>query len=465
MAAAARSLQRILPRNCSHLKSCISVFNHPKRFFSIRTELHSKHPPFGILFDIDGVIVRGKRILNEAVEAFQKLSDGEGHLRVPVVFVTNAGNKLRQNKAKQLTEWLGIKIHPDQVVMSHSPLKMFPQFHDKHVLVSGQGPIKEIAKGLGFTRVTTVEEVRDMFPHLDMVDHQRRVPAPNANIEIFLPRIEAVVLFGEPVRWETNLQLILDMLITNGQLNHTPDHVPYPNMPVLGCNVDLMWMSEAHLPRLGHGSFMVCLESLYKKITGRDLLYTVLTGKPSQITYHCAENVLSQQARAMGCQGPLRTLYAIGDNPMTDIYGANLYNQYLTAKAAKGLQKPGSRQPAAIRQGVVMSDPHDDIHIETSAQVDVSDHPVHEIDDHVCESEALMTDNFDDGYPVTMESVLVYTGLHSKPGEVGQMDEAHLELDHGHRDFEFNKALIQPTITAQHVRDAVDIIFDREGFK
>ena len=38
------------------------------------------------------------------------------------------------------------QIHPDQVVMSHSPLKMFPQFHDKHVLVSGQGPIKVMAK-------------------------------------------------------------------------------------------------------------------------------------------------------------------------------------------------------------------------------------------------------------------------------------------------------------------------------
>jgi hypothetical protein len=45
------------------------------------------------------------------------------------------------------------------------------------------------------------------------------------------------------------------------------------------------------------------------------------------------------------------------------------------------------------------------------------------------------------------------------------VDESHLELDHGHRDFEYNKALIKPTITAQHVLDAVDIIFDRENFK
>ena len=65
---------------------------------------------FGVLFDIDGVIVRGKRVLSEAIDAFQKLSDGQGQLRVPAVFVTNAGNNLRQTKAKQLSGWLGLKV-------------------------------------------------------------------------------------------------------------------------------------------------------------------------------------------------------------------------------------------------------------------------------------------------------------------------------------------------------------------
>ncbi|XP_033647452.1 haloacid dehalogenase-like hydrolase domain-containing 5 [Asterias rubens] len=463
--AAKRCIQTLLQRNCSQLRRHFSVFNNRRQSFNVHNAEFGQSPQFGILFDIDGVLVRGKRVLNEAVEAFQKLSDGEGHLRVPAVFVTNAGNKLRQAKAKQLTEWLGVKIHPDQVVMSHSPLKMFPQFHDNHVLVSGQGPIKEIAKYLGFTKVTSVEDVRDMFPHLDMVDHQRRAPAGNPNVDIFLPKIEAVVLFGEPVRWETNLQLILDVLITNGQLNQTLDHVPYPNIPVLGCNVDLMWMSEAPRPRLGHGSFMVCLESLYKKITGRDLLYTVLTGKPSQITYHCAENVLSQQAQAMGCTAPLRTLYAIGDNPMTDIYGANLYNQYLMAKSNSRLKVPGHRHTATIRQGVAMSDSHHPIpDIDTNGE-DSGHHTINELNSHVCEGEVKMNDIVDDGCSVCMESVLVYTGVHSKPNEVGLLNETTLELDHGHRDFEYNKALIKPSITTQNVLEAIDVIFDREGFK
>ena len=65
-------------------------------------------------------------------------------------------------------------MEPEQVVMSHSPLQMFRQFMDKHVLVSGQGPTLEIAKGLGFTKVSTIDDLRDAFPKLDMVDERHQ---------------------------------------------------------------------------------------------------------------------------------------------------------------------------------------------------------------------------------------------------------------------------------------------------
>lgn len=65
---------------------------------------------FGFLFDIDGVIVRGKRLLPSARAAFELLIDRHGHFQVPTLFVTNAGNSLRQQKAEQLSEWLKIKV-------------------------------------------------------------------------------------------------------------------------------------------------------------------------------------------------------------------------------------------------------------------------------------------------------------------------------------------------------------------
>ena len=36
-------------------------------------------------------------------------------LKVPTIFVTNAGNSLRQEKADKLSEWLDIPISEDQV--------------------------------------------------------------------------------------------------------------------------------------------------------------------------------------------------------------------------------------------------------------------------------------------------------------------------------------------------------------
>ena len=62
-------------------------------------------------------------------------------------------------------------------MMAHSPLRMFRNFHDKRVLVSGQGPVADIARNLGFTKVTTLDELRAAFPVLDAVDHTRRVSA------------------------------------------------------------------------------------------------------------------------------------------------------------------------------------------------------------------------------------------------------------------------------------------------
>ena len=52
-------------------------------------------PSFGVLFDIDGVICRGSRVLPQAQTAFKYLTNEKGKFKVPTVFVTNAGNSLR----------------------------------------------------------------------------------------------------------------------------------------------------------------------------------------------------------------------------------------------------------------------------------------------------------------------------------------------------------------------------------
>uniref|UniRef100_A0A668VR70 Uncharacterized protein n=1 Tax=Oreochromis aureus TaxID=47969 RepID=A0A668VR70_OREAU len=376
-------------------------------------------PRFGLLFDIDGVLVRGRMPIPAATKAFEKLVNSQGQFVVPVVFVTNAGNCLRQTKADQLSHILGVPVN--QVIMSHSPLRMFKKFHDKCVLVSGQGPVLEIAKNVGFKNVISIDMLRESYPLLDMVDHNRRPKLP-------------------PIRWETNLQLIVDILLTNGNLSssHQPQNTPH--LPLLACNMDLMWMAEAHSPRFGHGTFLVCLENIYKKITGKDLKYEALMGKPSELTYHFAEYLIRSQAMQRQWELPITSLYAIGDNLMTDIYGANLYNRYLEERVAR-------KNPKAVAKMVAATG-------STTAV------PREEEIDSLWESELALPS------ATSCKSVLVCTGVYNPNAEVPS-DANHCIKEtvfHGHRDFIFDPGLVEPGHIVQDVAEAVDLIFEQEKF-
>ena len=69
---------------------------------------------------------------------------------------------------------------------------------------------------------------------------------------------------GEPKRWEQSLQLLLDVLRTDGKPDEVPATFPEEHIPVVACNMDLQFMERAAMPRFGHGAFLLCLEALYK---------------------------------------------------------------------------------------------------------------------------------------------------------------------------------------------------------
>ncbi|XP_061147254.1 haloacid dehalogenase-like hydrolase domain-containing 5 isoform X5 [Syngnathus typhle] len=283
-----------------------------------------------------------------------------------------------------------------------SPLQTLTNFHDKCVLVSGQGPITDIAHSLGFKKVVSMDQLREQYPLLDMVDHSR-MPRADSEVAHKFPQIEAVLLFGEPVRWETNLQLLVDVLLTNGRPSAAYDWSP-AQLPVLACNMDLLWMAEAPSPRFGHGMFLLCLESAYKKLTGRELSYRALLGKPSLLTYRFAEHALMRR----NCHHKVQTIYAVGDNPMTDVYGANLYNRYLSeqhsAAAETAAREPGEGELA---------------------------------------------------FAARCRSVLVCTGVY-KPAPARE----NIFL-HGHRDMSAEAGLLEPAYVLEDVEAAVDLVLCR----
>ena len=64
--------------------------------------------------------------------------------------------------------------------------------------------------------------------------------------------------------------------------------------------------------RFAHGTFLHCLESVFEKLSGQQLTYTALMGKPSEITYTYAERLVMRQAAEMRLKTPITRLYAIG---------------------------------------------------------------------------------------------------------------------------------------------------------
>ncbi|NWI50326.1 HDHD5 hydrolase, partial [Calyptomena viridis] len=358
--------------------------------------------------------------------------DGSGRLRVPVVFLTNAGNCLRSAKAQELSQALGLQVSPEQVILSHSPLQLFSQFHQKCMLVTGQGPVEENAHNLGFKHVVTIEALRKAYPLLDMVDLSRRPKEPPPPTTGF-PTIEGVILFGEPVRWETSLQLITDVLLSNGNPGAELQDVPYPHLPVLACNMDLLWMAEAKMPsRFGHGTFLLCLENIYKKVTGRELKYEALIGKPSRITYFYAEYLIKQQAEKQGWKAPIRRLYAVGDNPMSDVYGANLYNNYLSAQQ--------NQVQAGVKRSPQAASPQTKDYLELRKDCNNS--------------------------VESCKSILVCTGVYRHNDSVpSKTEQCTTEtVFHGHRDFCFDPSLVEASYIVQDVDDAVQLAFKKENW-
>ncbi|VDK45023.1 unnamed protein product [Taenia asiatica] len=395
--------------------------------------LKQKEPNFGLLFDIDGVLLRGTTPIPEALLAMDLLKGRNGKLRVPIAFVTNAcGNA--QAKVDQLSSIFNIDLQPEQVIFAPSPFQSFTHWHDMRVLVVGQGDMKKIAEDLGFKHVYTMEQVAEAWPLLDMVNHEnRKIVAKGYKENKDFPRIEAIVLMGEPVQWEMYLQLLIDLLMTDGKPDHKPEANPKNHLPVLACNMDLLYMGQACMPRFGHGAFLVCLESLYERVSGYPLKYTALVGKPSEITYRFSEHILSKAAKRMGISRPLRKIYFFGDNPEVDILGANLYNMYLRRyrRLSGGRDVSGPEQSQLHMKAAVAS--------SRTVPADATFLP------QTCRG---------------VESILVQTGVY-KPGDRQAKRSKPL---HCHRDFMGAVDLILPSFEAANVLEGIKLLLVEESF-
>lgn len=123
---------------------------------------------------------------------------------------------------------------------------------------------------------------------------------------------------------------------------------------------------------------------------------------------------------------------------MTDIYGANLYNRYLEESDAQ--KNPKAKMLAATGSTAAV--------------------PQEEEIDNLRESELALPS------ATSCKSVLVCTGVYNPKAAVPSDANRCIKetVFHGHRDFRFDPALVEPGHIVQDVAAAVDLIFEQEKF-
>ncbi|MBU0532841.1 phosphoglycolate/pyridoxal phosphate family phosphatase [Candidatus Micrarchaeota archaeon] len=110
----------------------------------------------GVIFDLDGTLYRGKKVIDGAAETLERLRNSG----VKVLFLTNAATKSRENVAQKLTN-MGLQANKEEVYSSSYFLARYisSKHKGKKVFVVGeQGILDEFREA----KVECVEERADI---------------------------------------------------------------------------------------------------------------------------------------------------------------------------------------------------------------------------------------------------------------------------------------------------------------
>lgn len=344
----------IVTRRCS-IKSLRSLsIKRIPYYNNFHTSLPKLSNDFAFVFDIDGVLIRGKKPILQAKPALEILN----HHKIPYILMTNGGGVLEKYKADEITKITGINppISPLQIVQSHTPIKALALNNgfNRVLVLGGDGDnAREVAKDYGFHDVILpIDIVNDnpsVSPHHRYTKEEFNKYAKP--IDITKP-IDAILVLNDPRDMNTDIQIVQDLLNSENGLIGTKRNIHHirnieePAIPIIFSNNDYVYVNDYNLPRFGQGEFRIITEKLYKisnNLKKHQKLETFKLGKPFKIQYDFAHHVLidwnnklindehllnhaNQILPQLGSKPnvtPFNKIYMIGDNPESDIKGAN----------------------------------------------------------------------------------------------------------------------------------------------
>ncbi|OTA62793.1 putative HAD superfamily hydrolase [Hypoxylon sp. EC38] len=332
-----------------------------------------KPPPFAFAFDIDGVLLHVSKPIPGAPETLAYLQKHN----IPFILLTNGGGKHETERVADLSSRLGVELTTDNFIQSHTPFQELANHYDSHnskeglrnknILVTGSDAAKcrDIAEQYGFKHVIIPADILAAHPTIwpfeplmQEVYAKTARPLPSEN-----PKIDAIFVFNDPRDWALDIQIILDLLLSRegvlGTYSSKNGRADLPNQgwqrdgqpPLFFSNPDLFWSAGYTLPRLGQGAFQAAVAGVWDEVTGgRATLERIAIGKPHGRTYAYAERVLNKyRAKVLGVEPeglkPLRRVYMVGDNPASDIRGANEYESPVGTSWTSVLVRTGVWSP------------------------------------------------------------------------------------------------------------------------
>lgn len=303
--------------------------------------LNTTSKEFAFAFDIDGVLLRGTEAIPKAGEALKLLNKN----KIPFILLTNGGGILEADRVNFISQKLGVEISPLQIVQSHTPYKTLVDKYER-ILAVGTPSVKNVAKTYGF---------KDVVHPFDIIRYNKSITpfsgVTGPELEQFSSEVkglttkkfDAVLVFNDPHDWAGDLQVISDVLNTQGGMLNTlrKEQQWEPAVPIFFSNNDLLWANQYTLNRFGQGAFRYLVQTLYSKMNNGMPLRDFIIGKPTAITYNFAHNVLidwrnkllngetdstTQCLPPLGQKpesSPFDKVFMVGDNPASDIIGAN----------------------------------------------------------------------------------------------------------------------------------------------
>lgn len=294
--------------------------------------------------------------------------------------LTNGGGKHESERVRDLSSILGVELTIDNFVQSHTPFQELVHgdkgLGNKTIFITGSHAQKcrAIAEEYGFRNVIIPADILQAYPAIWPFDplmkeiyeaSARPLPKPLHNgsmADTDALKIDAMFVFNDPRDWALDIQIMLDILLSRngvlGTYSARNGDQKLPNNgwqcdgqpPLYFSNADLFWSATHHQPRLGQGAFQAALAGIWSRITGGIELQRTVIGKPYPETYRYAERVLNAHRKALlgkGGQdaGQLKRVYMVGDNPESDIRGANEFRSEAGTEWCSVLVRTGVWSP------------------------------------------------------------------------------------------------------------------------